>query len=448
MAEWNIRPRDLKNYPHFDPIISVSDAIAYATNSQSVARHNFYPFIRYIQRWTRFAPKGSLGKPKERELRYAARRDAYIFAYYRHLLSQAYEAELLKYGLGDKVLAYRRIPGKPGEGGKCNIHFAQDAFLRIRELGNCCVIALDISAYFESLDHELLKTLWCRILGKDKLPEDHFAVFKAITNYAVVDKEKVYERLGHYGPKRITKNGKTIPGYLTPYAKVPKHLCSGKEFRDKIAGGTSGKSIIVKNYKSYGIPQGAPISDLLANLYLLDFDKIISTKVSLLSGSYYRYSDDILLIVPGDADLAKSLEQEVRDLITQFGKKLLIKEEKSSIVAYTTKGSVQECKLILGDKSCKGGVEYLGFRYSGKKAYIRNRTLQNLYRKVTRAARQAANVFARRYPDKGAAELQALFNYENFMQQFGRVEDFDEKEEDYRNWTFGPTPIVQPKSSE
>jgi len=152
-----------------------------------------------------------------------------------------------------------------GSGGKCNIHFARDAFLKIRAMENCCVIALDISSFFENLDHSKLYELWSRMIGQKKLPPDHLRVFRAITKYAVVDKQKVYERLGHFGPKRKTKSGTVISGYLTPFAKMPKQLCTGKLFRQKIAGGNGEKSLIEKNFKPYGIPQGSPVSDLLAN---------------------------------------------------------------------------------------------------------------------------------------------------------------------------------------
>lgn len=436
MAPWHLKEHELKRYPHFDPIISAADAIEYATDPNAVARHNFYPFIRFTQRWTRFAPKGKLGESKPRELRYAARRDAYIFAYYRHQLSELYEPVLEKSGLSDKVLAYRRIPDESGGGGKCNIHYARDAFLKIQELGTCCAIALDISKYFESLDHEVLKALWARLLNQKKLPADHFAVFKAITQYSVVDKEKVYERLDHYGPKRLTKNGTVIPGYLTPFDKIPKQLCNGRQFREKIAGGAGGKSIIERHYQPYGIPQGAPISDLLANLYLLDFDIEVSRLTSELGGHYFRYSDDILILIPGSPELAKRVEAGVRTLISKFGEKLIIKESKSSIVAYRSNGDGQTCELILGDKSCRQGIEYLGFRYNGKKAYIRNRTLQNLYRKMTRAARRDATAIAKRYPNRSALELQTCFNREEFIKRFSKVEGFRENQDNYRRWTF------------
>ena len=164
-----------------------------------VAQHRFYPFLRYEKRWNWFAEKGGSGKEKKRLIRYAARLDLYIFSNYRHILSEHYEAELARLGLEANVLAYRRIALGDGLGGKCNIHFAHEAFAKVRQLGKCCAIALDISSFFELLDHARLKALWCRLLGVDPLPEDHFQVFKAITRYSFVDKQAAYERLGHFG---------------------------------------------------------------------------------------------------------------------------------------------------------------------------------------------------------------------------------------------------------
>jgi hypothetical protein len=435
MDGWRLNAHELKRYPHFDPFISADAAVKYATDETKVSRHTFYPFMRFVQRWTRFAPKGQSGKPKQRELRYAARRDAYIFSYYRWQLSALYEQALKKHAIDDCVLAYRRITDTASASGKCNIHFARDAFAKIAAHPTCCVIALDISRFFESLDHQLLKQHWCRLLGKKRLPPDHFAVFKAITQYSVVDKEQVFERLGHYGPKRTTKNGKIISGYLTPFDKIPTQLCRGKEFRNKIGGG-GGKSIIQRHYKPYGIPQGAPISDLLANLYLFDFDVEANRRAKAVGGSYYRYSDDILFILPISPARAIAFESDTRAAIAKFGSKLEIKDEKSSIVSYSPDGSLQKCSLVMGDKSCKQGIEYLGFRFSGKRIYIRNRTLQGLYRKMVRAARREANALARQYPTKDAAYIGAKFNRESFIKRFSKVENFKDRPDDYKSWTF------------
>jgi Reverse transcriptase (RNA-dependent DNA polymerase) len=435
MEQWHLSARDLKTYPHFDPIISRRIAEAYATNANLVARHAFFPFIQYKQLWTRFRKPGEKRDVKVRPIRYAARRDAYIFLYYRCILSEFYEAELERLGLRQNVLAYRQIPLPAGKGGKCNIHFAYDAISKIKELGRCSAISLDISDFFESLDHDHLKGVWCRMLGVTRLPPDHFNVFKAITNYAWVDKEAAYERLGHFGEK-LSKDGRTREkGYTTPYRKVPKQLCDAAEFRRKIAGWGDLGSIIKKNDKTFGIPQGAPISDILANLYLLDFDDAVAGRAKQRGGAYFRYSDDILIAIPGDQDAGETLMSEVCELIRKFGSELRIKDKKTSLITFR---QVSERQTFLLNRGTQGrnGLEYLGFRYDGKKVFLRDATLSRLRRKVARAARRDAEACARRYPDKNLQQLKILFNYERLIKKFGRVEEFDATDREYRKWTF------------
>jgi hypothetical protein len=435
MDEWSLDASGLKRYPHFDSWLSAKDAIALATDPHRVVTHPFYPFIKYVQHWNRYADKGKKGKAKDRPIRYASRGDAYIFAYYRDLLSKRYELALTTQQLSNSVLAYRKIPTEEGQGGKCNIHFARDAVSKIQELGNCAVVALDISGFFEHLDHKSLLKLWCKMLGKSRLPDDHHQVFKAITQYSIVNKQELYERLGYFGPKRRTKSGKIIKGYLKPFSSMPIQLCTGKEFRTKIAGGDGKPSAVKKNHKPYGIPQGAPISDLLANLYLLDFDILIAGWVKELGGYYFRYSDDILIVIPGGPAEGLKIMSNVRDAIGKFGSKLLIKEEKSSVFAFKKGLEGQEFELVHGIQG-RNGLEYLGFRYNGQHVYIRDSTLSNLYRKITRAARYSANSLARRYPNKDTLQIQSAFDYDRLIERFGRVRDFGELSSEYRTWTF------------
>ena len=47
-----------------------------------------------------------------------------------------------------------------------------------------------------------------------------------------------------------------------------------------------------------GIPQGSPISGTLANIYMLEIDKIIAEYIDNLNGYYIRYSDDFIIIIP------------------------------------------------------------------------------------------------------------------------------------------------------
>lgn len=436
MTLWSPGDQGLKRYPHFDARMSVDEATALANDSSRVSQHPFFPFILYEQKWNRFAKAGKKGKSKERPIRYAARADAYIYARYRHELSSHYEDLLKAHNLSNSVLAYRKISATPEHGGKCNIHFAKDAFLKVRELGNCYALALDISGFFESLDHEKLKSIWCRLLGNNRLPDDHYQVFKNITEYAVVEKNALYERLGHFGPKGKNAYGKIVRGYLTPLKKMPIQLCTGKEFREAIAGRNGQPTIIRKNFKPYGIPQGSPISDLLANAYLFDFDCTVSKWCESVGGYYFRYSDDILIICPGGETEAFEMMERVRTLIGTHGKKLKIKKEKSSVFSFTSEANGdQRVKLLHGDQG-RNGLEYLGFRYDGKNVYLRDSTLSNLQRKIVRAARYAANSMARRFSNKSFLELQNEFDYEALIQRFGKVRYFGEQQDEYRNWTF------------
>ncbi|OAP43553.1 hypothetical protein ATB98_24520 [Sinorhizobium saheli] len=430
-GEWTFKP---KSYPHFDAFLSEDDARSLAADPTRVASHAFFPFLRYHQRWTKFTDKGEKGDVKERPIRFASRADSYIFSYYRHLLSQPFEKELKERGLDGSVLAYRRVIGANGRG-QCNIHFALEAISAIRALGNCCAIALDISSFFESLDHGRLKAIWCGLLGTDRLPADHYRVFQAITAYSVVDREELFERLGYIGPKYMSKTGEPINGYLVEKSLIPRRLCTGQEFREKIAGGDGQKSLIKKHRKPYGIPQGSPISDLLANFYLLDFDTAVKAKVDGMGGRYFRYSDDILIVVPVDRVAAVELEEWVRSQIVLHGPKLRIKAEKSAIFCYEGSGGDQSWSRIMGEQG-KNGLEYLGFRYDGRNMFLRDSTLSGLQRKAAASAKRVALGLLRRYPEKSTDQIIAEFNVSAFLQRYGRVQDFESKADDVRNWTF------------
>lgn len=435
MSEWVLKERDLKRYPHFDPPLDQDAAMALALDPARVQSHTFYPFMRYETRWNRFAVKGGSGKQKSRPIRYAARADAYILSRYRHLIALGYEAALEAHGLSDSILAYRRILCSDLTSGKCNIHFAKDAVTEIQLQRNCCCITLDISSFFESLDHEYLRTVWMSMINVSRLPADHFAIFKAITRYSFVEKLDVYERLGHYGVKRYTSGGTPLKGYLTPFKKLPTQLCTGAEFRQKIAGGDGSKSLIKTNLKPYGIPQGAPISDLLANMYLLEFDVQALALATNLGGKYMRYSDDILLILPISLNEAISVEARIRQIIRNFGAKLTIKEEKSSIHRVRDSGDRQHITLEVGTQGMNG-FEYLGFRYDGRKVFIRDSTLSNLYRKVSRSARAATRRFIEKKGIQDEMDAKRLFDYDLFISRFGRVEDFETLAGDINRWTF------------
>lgn len=405
---------------------------ALVSSPERVAAHAFFPFLRYVSRWTKFAKPGEAAKIKERPIRYACRADSYIFSYYRSILAEKYEERLSELGLDGSVLAYRRVVDE-NDVGKCNIHFARDAFQTIRGMEDCYAIALDISSFFESLDHGLLRKAWCGLLDVMHLPPDHFNVFRAITQYAVADRDAVYEALGFLGPKYTAKDGSVIKGLLTSASSIPTRLCDPSTFRAKIT--PPGGSLIRKNRKPYGIPQGSPISDLLANIYLLDFDCAVKSYIEALGGKYFRYSDDILVLIPSISNDVELIEKWVRDQITRFGNKLKIKREKSAIFEYRSFAWGLGWSQCAGSQA-KNGLEYLGFRFDGNVMYLRDSTLSNFQRKASMSAKRYARDLAKKHPMKSSSTILKDLNLSMFLQRYGRVRDFEEKADDVHNWTF------------
>ena len=431
--KFNFSTKDIKHYKHFDAPISRQEAECIVKCKNLVETNKFFPFLLYHEEWQPYRTADIL-KPekKSRPIRYASRRDAYIFKYYRWILSQRYESRLSELGISHCPIAYRQIKKSSGRGGKCNIDFAKDAFYKVSSTGNCVTIALDIKSYFESLDHEIIKQIWCDLLDVERLPGDHFTVFKSITQYRYVNQQEVYKRLGY---TETIKCGSQEIVHTVPYKEIPKQLCSSADFRAKICGYNSEFSTLVKkNSKSYGIPQGAPISDLIANFYLMEFDKLMNDYASERNGHYMRYSDDILIIVPGSESAANEAIQFAVDKIRNCGSQLQIKDKKTCIVSYRRLNSRLDCYHLEGP-SGKNGLEYLGFRYDGHKVYIRESTMSRFYRKVANAAKLQSAIHVEKNPELTVDELIKSFNFSLFNQQFMKV-SHNNRTNGYDNWTF------------
>ena len=436
-SDMDTLPIDLKHYPHFDAHIPVNRIEELVNDPERVARHPFYPFLRYDLEWQPFRSTDA-GKPnrKSRPIRYAARGDAYIFTHYRRMLSALYEERLHELGIQHCPIAYRRIPKSDSRGNRSNIDFAKDAFDHIDELGDCVAIALDIHSYFENLDHTRIKQIWRDLLREDELPPDHYAVFRNITKYRFVEQREVYRRLGFFG--NVTREGRTREGFITPLSELPKQLCRPADFRARICGDDPEFSSLVKKHdKSFGIPQGAPISDLIANFYLLEFDLAVHTFVCERGGRYMRYSDDILLLLPGGREVAERATAFVTDEVRQHGSQLEIKESKSCEIQFMREGEHLNCKQILrqSGQPARNGLEYLGFRYDGRKVYVRESTMSRFYRKVSSAARRAAFAHVQSRKTEDVTQLKTSFDYSLFSTKFLKVKRGD-LDRDPRTWTF------------
>ena len=340
-------------YLHFDRPVSLKSAEKVATNPNKVAKHAFYPFISYkiiSEKIYKDSGNKLKKKLKKRPIAYASHMDSHIYAYYAYLLNIKYEDLLNKYGLSDSVLAFRAL-------GKSNIDFAAEAFEYIKLYGDCSVVALDIKAFFDNLDHGILKNQWSELLSENKLPDDHFAIFRSLTKFATVDRVLLFEclQISQHNPK---------------YGR--KRMCTPLEFRDKVRGG----GLIDIKKDSYGIPQGSPLSALLSNIYMLELDKRACDFVSRHNGKYLRYCDDILFIVP------HSVGDEIEHLaVNEIGRiKLEINTDKTVVRNFNLNSGV-----LCADKP----LQYLGFIFDGQRITIRSSSLARYSDRMKRGVRLA-----------------------------------------------------------
>lgn len=345
-----------RSYLHFDVPVCAAKAYKIATNSSSIAKHAFFPFISYSFQLTKLDRDISTGKlyrkPKPRGVAYSSHIDSHIYAYYASQLSTLYEQEIIKLGLNESVLAFRKLDGKS------NIHFADDAFNYIREIEECSVIALDFSKFFDTLDHEILKVEWCKLLGVARLPKDHFNVFRSLSQFSTVDRDKLFKAFG-------------ISQY-TPKANGRERICLPLEFRNKVrvAG------LITPNPNGdKGIPQGSPISALLSNIYMITFDQEMKKYVDTIGGKYFRYCDDMLFIIP--PQYKEMIESLANNKITAL--KVQINKEKTEIRNF----KYQDNKLCSFDENGKQKpLQYLGFLFDGHSVFLRSTALARYSEKM------------------------------------------------------------------
>ena len=84
----------------------------------------------------------------------------------------------------------------------------------------------------------------------------------------------------------------------------------------------------------------------------------------------------------------------------------------------------------------KNGFEYLGFRYDGRKVYVRDEsTMSRLFSKVSGAAKRDGTKHVIKNPGKAPSELIGSFNFSLFSQRFSRVKR-EMLTDDYKSWTF------------
>ncbi len=165
-------------------------------------------------------------------------------------------------------------------------------FYNNNNLTNLCYLKIDIKSFYDNIDHDIL----LNILKK-----------RIKSNYII----------------ELLRKAIKTPTVPINYKKIDKS----------------------KYKRTYGIAQGLSISNILANIYLSDFDK----KFNVLGLKYLRYVDDILFII--EDNKLQDLEHEINEELKSY--KLELNDTKRECQFGTCNLEYLSYKLLLPKVSIK-----------------------------------------------------------------------------------------------
>lgn len=326
----------------------------------------FFPLISYnqeMEKHTTDLEKYTDGRPfykKPRPIKYAGHLDGYIYKYYANELNLIYNKWVGEHKIDDCSVAYRT-----NKKGKSNIDFAAEVIDFLHKTNEAYVLVGDFKSYFESLNHQLLKERICKVLACDRLSDDWFNVFNSVTKFGYIEKKTVEEFFGEEDNLR-QKNYKSFTSKNNSVSDFRKMY--------KIQSNKTGK----------GVPQGVPISAVMANIYAIEFDESINHLVTILGGLYRRYSDDFILVIPKVVGEKEDTFKQFQGLI----KKIYQYAEKNELEIATEKTHIYKrednkiYELDEIDSYKESRIDYLGFVYDGINVSIRQRSIERFYRKM------------------------------------------------------------------
>lgn len=422
----------IKRYPHIGMPILPKDVKAiqsYIKDPGKVESHPFLPFIHRTKIQRRFRPevnndliRSKLRFPgeKERDLFYASHVDANIFSYYARMLQENYEVKLQARNLHAVATAYRAVKDPLTQRSMNNVDFAAEIFKEVRDSSeDCVVICMDIKNFFPSLDHTYLKRKWRDIMGfGSSMPNDHYAVFRAITQFSYVNEDEIYEtfrksiivssKAGNIRRKPIShirylKSENAIAFCEVPGVEVLRD--GGLIQSNKREPLKEGSDLYVSRLR--GIPQGSSISATLANIYMLDVDSGLHSYAKNVGGIYRRYSDDLIISVPLQykSEAIRLASKWIADV------SLTVQDSKNQIYACKTDGTITD---ISNPKNYRvGSIEYLGLRFDGRKVYLKSQSLAKYYRKFKRSIRRG-EYFSRTIKNKTSGSVFKRKLYKRF----------------------------------
>ena len=222
---------------------------------------------------------------------------------------------------------------------------AHQAVRRVRQtidLGYNWVVDVDLSKFFDCVDHDLLMSRLARKV-KDK---------------------RVLRLTGRY-----LRGGVEVDGKPEPTTK--------------------------------GVPQGGPLSPLLANIMLDDFDKELERRKHY----FVRYADDFMIFVKSERAAQRVLESVTRWLERHL--KLKVNIEKS--------------KIVRGNDS-----EYLGFIFKNKRITWSNESFENFKYNIRRLTSRSWGISMDLRLEKLSSYIRGWMGYFALSEYYRPLPELDE----------------------
>ena len=158
-------------------------------------------------------------------------------------------------------------------------------------------------------------------------------------HYLKVDIKGFYDNIDHNILLRILENSMSDKRIITLIRRGIKNKTVPRSYK---------RDDFKESQNTVGVPQGLSISNILANLYMQDFDNSISS----LGLRYFRYVDDVLIFCK--ANEIKEIEDKVNSSLKEIGLETNEKTEDGSITK---------------------PFEYLGYELSSKEITVRKSTV-------------------------------------------------------------------------
>lgn len=355
LASETVIEKSRRSYAHFDCRTDIAQKRSYISVPRNIERHGFYPFIHYEQKQTKFSKTGR--KKKKRDICYASHIDRCIYQYYCFLLGEKYNRRVVQDGISKVAVAYRT------DLHQSNIQFAKRVIRFVRGNSPCYIMIGDFTGFFDHLDHRYLKQQWCSLIGEPELPKDHYKVFRSLTHYSTWELSDLLELNGLEDNRAGRRTLNSMLRVLTPEAYKAN----------------SNRNHITSNPNAFGIPQGSPISGLLANVYMLEVDKAVNDLVQEHNGLYMRYSDDFIVVLP---DKGSTTLQILKNISSSFNgiPGLTLEPNKTQYFRYENT-ELENCGALfdVSPEEQKRFINFLGFTFDGKTVSIRMKTLGKYY---------------------------------------------------------------------